>query len=333
MCSRFSLIRLIIYLIFLVSPLHAQKEIHDQFIKEMRWEKDSRIYLTLLNDSQYILNSKDLPHISLTDDLSKREESTYYPVHLSSEYISFLNARNEQKDGIQPGSNKTLWTEIHAVIGGGSIHFIHCLTYALETRQLDLRAPLMLRPKSGWRPDPLTQTYIQTHKWHYYLPLTQHEAHKEYRTRKKNGELGDLFSVPPDFLTLFLKTSEIKYKKMVRKNDMRSISRIDLVKVLLGSKYLGTAQISYIKTLVLKAVLQSSGVNLPSILVFDEFNAAVAMSLDETGYKIRRIVFYNSALLDQGERENREQGIKNWIDKINSQNRDNFQKSLKQRIQ
>jgi hypothetical protein len=102
---------------------------------------------------------------------------------------------------------------------------------------------------------------------------------------------------------------------------------------LLGSRYLGTAQISYIKTLVLKAVLQSSSVNLPSVLVFDEYNAAVAMSLNETGYKIRKIVFYNAASLDAGERESREQGISNWIEKINDQNRVNFQKILKQRMQ
>jgi len=320
-------------LIYLVIPLHAQNAVRDQNIKEMRWEKDSRIYLTLLNDSQYVLNSKDLPHISVTGDLSKREESTYYPVHLSSEYVSFLNVKNEQKEVIQPGSNKTLWTEIHAVIGGGSIHFIHCLTYALETRQLDMRAPLMLRPKSKWKPHPPTQSYIQTHKWHYFLPLNQREAHKEYKIRKKNGELDDLISVPPDFLKLFLETSEIKYKRMMHKNDIHNTSRIDLVKVMLGSKYLGTTQISYIKTMVLKAVLQSSTVNLPSVLVFDEYNAAVAMSLDETGYKIRKLVFYNSASLDLVERENREQGIRQWIEKINNQNRENFQRLLKQRMQ
>jgi hypothetical protein len=333
MFLRFILTFLILHRIFLVVPLHAQQAISDPYIKEMRWEKDSRIYLILLNDSQYILNSKDLPHVSAFGDLSDREESTYFPVHLASEYVSFLNEKNEQKEGIQPGSNKTLWTEIHTVIGGGSIHFIHCITYALETRQLDVRAPLMLRPKLNWKPDPLTQSYNQTHKWKYFLPLTQHEARKEYKIRQKNGELGDLFSVPPDFLKLFLQTSEIQYKRMLRKNEMRNSARIDLVKVLLGSRYLGTAQISYIKTQVLKAVLQSSSVNLPSVLVFDGYNAAVAMSLDETGYKIRKIVFYNAASLDIGDKESREQGIKDWIKKINDQNRVNFQKILRQRMQ
>jgi len=313
-------------------PLKAQQGIHDPYIKEMRWEKDSRIYLTLLNDSQYVLNSKDLPHVSFSGDLPQNEESTYYPVRLSSEYASFLSENKDKKEPLQAGTNKTLWTEIHTVIGGGSIHFIHCLAYALETRQLDLRAPLMLRPKSDWKPNPITQSYIQTHNWMFFLPLTQREAHKEFRIRQKNGELGELIVVPPDFLKLFLQTSEFQYKRMVRKNDLHNIARIDVVKVLLGSKYLGTAQISFIKTQVLKAVLQSSTVNLPSVLVFDGYNAAVAMSLDETGYKIRKIVFYNAASLDIGERENREQGIKSWIDKINEQNRKNFQQTLKQRM-
>jgi hypothetical protein len=330
---RFFLLILMFGRIFLVFPLNAQQVISDPYIKEMRWENDSRIYLKLLNDSLYILNSKDLPHVSVSGDLSKREESTYYPVHLSSEYVSSLNSKNEQKDNIQAGSNKTLWTEIHTVIGGGSIHFIHCLTYALEIGQLDIRAPLLIRPKSNWKPDPITQSYSQTHKWKYFLPLTQREAHKEYKIRQKNGELSDLLSVPPDFLKLFLQTSEMQYKRMIRLHEIRNSARIDLVKILLGSKYLGTAQISFIKTQVLKAVLQSSSLNLPSVLVFDGFNAAVAMSLDETGYKIRKIVFYNAASLDSGDKESREQGIRDWIEKINEQNRVNFQKILKQRMQ
>jgi hypothetical protein len=314
--------------IFPLLPLKAQENTHDAYIKEMKWEKDSRIYLKLLNDSLYMLNSKDLPHVSVSGDLPGNEEATYYPVKLSSEYVSFLSEKITPREVI-PGSNKTLWTEIHSVIGGGSIHFVHCLAYALETGQLDLRAPLMMRPESKWKPDPLTQSYLQTHKWKYFLPLRQREAHKEYKTRQKNGELGDLFAVPPDFLKLFLETNDMQYKRMLRNKDKRSISRIDLVKILLGSRYLGTAQISYIKTQVLKAVLQNSSVNLPSVLVFDGFNAAVAMSLDETGYKIRKIVFYNAASIDNGEMESREQGIRNWIEKINNQNRENFQKILK----
>ncbi len=331
MQSSISKVFSILIWIFPLFQLQAQDGIHDPYIKEMKWEKDSRIYIKLLNDSLYMLNSKDLPHVSVSGDIPRKEESTYYPVKLSSEYVSFLSEKTEPKE-VTPGSNKTLWTEIHSVIGGGSIHFVHCLAYALETGQLDLKAPLMMRPESKWKPDPLTQGYIQTHKWKYFLPLNQREAHKEYKIRKKNGELGDLFSVPPDFIKLFLKTSEMQYKKMLRNEDKRSISRIDLVKILLGSKYLGSAQISYIKTQVLKAVLQNSSVNLPSVLVFDSYNAAVAMSLDETGYKIRRIVFYNSNALDSGERENREQGIKSWIEKINNQNRENFQKILKNKM-
>ena len=326
-----SWILLVIFLILPLIPAKVQDGSNDSYIKEMKWEKDSRIYLKLLNDSLYILNAKDLPHVEITGDLAGKEESTYYPVKLSSEYVSFLSDKIEPKE-VTPGSNKTLWTEIHSVIGGGSIHFIHCLAYAMETGQLDLRAPLMMRPESKWKPDPLTQSYIQTHKWKYFIPLSQREAHKEYKIRRKNGELIDLFSVPPDFLKLFLETSENQYKRMIKRNDKRSVSRIDLVKILLGSKYLGTAQISYIKTQVLKAVLQKSGVNLPSVLVFDSYNAAVAMSLDETGYKIRRIVFYNSVSLDSGEKESREQGIKAWIEKINNQNRENFQKILKNKM-
>jgi hypothetical protein len=332
MNSKFLLLFIILSWTILINAIMGQDGTHDPYIKEMKWENDSRIFLTLLNDSLYVLNAKDLPHVAVTGDLAKREESTYYPVRLSSEYVSFLNAKNETNE-VSAGSNKTLWTEIHSVIGGGSIHFIHCLTYALETRQLDIQAPLMLRPESNWKPHPLTQSYIQTHKWKYFLPMTQHEALKEYKVRQKNGETGDLFSIPPDFLKLFLQTSEIQYRRMLRKKDWRNVSRIDLVKVLLGSKYLGTAQISYIKTQVLKAVLQSSGVNLPSIMVFDGYNAAVAMSLDETGYKIRKVVFYNSASLDAGEKASREQGIKSWIEKINDQNRENFQNMLKHRMQ
>ena len=148
-----------------------------------------------------------------------------------------------------------------------------------DTRYLSLTAPLMERPHSNWKPNPLTDTYLRTKKWKFFVPVEQKEAHKEYYLKKKENQLFALHDVPQDFIKLFLKTSDRNYKKIISTNQHEKQARIDLVKLLLGSNYLGETQIVYIKTMVLKAMVKYSYNQLPNVIVFDDLQAAVIMSL------------------------------------------------------
>lgn len=103
-----------------------------------------------------------------------------------------------------------------------------------------------------------------------------------------------------------------------------------MVKLLLGVNYLGEPQISYIRSSILAAVKQYTARQLPSVLIFDEFDAAAAMTLDQGGYRILKLVFRQGAGLSGDEMEQRRERIASVVSRINEYNNLAFQKRLEQ---
>jgi len=98
--------------------------------------------------------------------------------------------------------------------------------------------------------------------------------------------------------------------------------------LLLGAKYLGMDQISFIQNKVSVAVSLYSLNNLPTVIIFDDFNAAVAMVLDNTGYKIDYVVFRDQESISVEEQSLRIDQIEALIDAINEANERVFKKRL-----
>ncbi len=316
--------------------LRAQVNVNP-FIKDMKWGIDFQIHMTLSNDSSFSLNVKDLFHTNSKSD-STSSEFVYYPVMLASEFVDQLNYNKipiDKQEGSNTNSNRplSLWGSLHSSLGGGWIHFLNCMLYSLETKYLDPTAPLMVRPKTNWKPKPVTKSYLRTKKWQFYIPYEQKNAKKEYKKKLKEGQLTDLQHIPQEWVELFLQTSQKEYNEMKVKGDLKSISKIDLVKILLGSNYLGNAQISYIQTMVQKAILQYSFNRLPSIIVFDDIQVAVAMALDEKGYRMEKIVYRNVDELTPESRYNKELQVVNTIRSINMLNQKLFEQKLKKYYQ
>ena len=309
----------------------------NSFVKDMQWGVDYQIHLTLSNDSSYAVNIEDLVHSRTLGTDTVLKDFVYYPVMLARDFVDKL------KENYDPGKDTmlvnttakptTLWSALHSSLGGGWVHFVNCLLYSLETRYLSLTAPLMERPKSHWKPRPVTQTYLRTKKWKYYVPVNQKQAQKEYYLKEKENSLANIKDVPEDFIKLFLETNDKEYKKITEKHDIQKQARIDLVRLLVGANYLGNAQISYIKTMVLKAALQYSYNQLPSIIVFDDLDAAVIMSLNENGYHLEKIVFRNAGSLSDDEKLTRQQTIEQSIRIINKVNQKIFEERLKKYYQ
>ncbi len=291
-------------------------------VSEMNWKLDYQIYLKLANDSNYTYDIKNVFHVTN----SKQEFSTdyiFYPVNPGLEYSA-----NLPKDTLIHSNQKTLWSSLNAYLGGGWIHFTNCIAYALETQKLNLQAPLMIRPDSDWKPNPMTDSYKRTKNWTYYIPYEQKNAQKEYNRRLSSGTTGDLKSLPDSYLTLFMETSQKEYNKLKKEGKNNILAKIDLVKVILGANYLGDAQIKYISSAVFESIMSYSSNNLPSIIVFDEFDAAAVMSLDPDGYKIDKIVYKSSANLTDMEITSRNTEIESIITKINEYNQNSFKKQL-----
>lgn len=302
------------------------------FIKEMKWGLDYRINLTLANDSVYSINIEDLIHSKSVMADTSSQDFIYYPVMLAKDFVDKLKTTNTNtSDTTSSASVKptSLWSALHESIGGGWLHFVNCVHYSLETKYLNLSSPLMERPKTSWKPKPVTAPYLRTKNWKYYIPLDQKSAQKEYYLKAKEKSLANLEDLPKDFLRLFLETNNRNYKKIVKTQDYKSQSKIDLVRLLVGANYLGNAQISYIKTMVLKSVLLYSYNQLPSIIVFDDLEAAVIMSLNESGYNLEKIVYRNASTLSSDEIAEKRQKIEQTIHGINSIN----QKIFEQRLQ
>lgn len=307
------------------------------FIKDMKWGIDFQIHLTLNNDSTFLVNVNDLYHTNSSSD-STSSEFVYFPVMLASEFVNQLNSNHikiSSQDSNNDPSLKTvsLWGTLHSSLGGGWIHFLNCLQYSLETKYLDLTAPLMVRPQTNWKPKPVTKSYLRTKHWKYYIPYEQKYARKEYSLKKKENQLNDLQHIPQEWIRLFLETSQKEYDRLKAAGDYKTISKVDLVKILLGTNYLGKAQISYIQTMVQKAILQYSFNRLPSIIVFDDLELAVAMDLDEKGYRMEKIVFRNADGLSAEEKYSKELQARNMINSINVLNQKLFEQKLKRYYQ
>lgn len=304
--------------------------VKSQNIESMQWDKDFQIHITLANDSNYILDITELHHTNVAEDGST--SFTYLPTRLENEFVQKLKQTEVDTSVNQidiEESNKTLWSALHYSIGGGWVHFVNCLLYSLETDYLDINAPLMKRPDSNWKPKPMTESYKRTKKWEYYVPIDQKYAIKEYKIKKNNNSLGHLNDVPDQFIELFINTNQSDYEQMKFNYMKRDKAKIDMIKILVGANYLGETQIKYIKSMVLKSMVDYAENQLPSVIIFDNFNAAVAMSLNETGYQLDKIVFADERFISIETRLERVNKINAIVSQINEVNKEVFQQKLK----
>ena len=309
------------FLIFIFLPCLNIPELFSQ-VSEMKWELDYEIYMRMSNDSNFTYDVKDVFHV--TD--SKNEfssEFVFYPVNPGQQYADELNKRK-----IDTTSYSTLWSALHAKIGGGWVHFANCLAYAIETGTLNTREPIMKRPESKWKPNPATESYKRTKNWEYYIPLSQKNAQKEYKIRTKKGELGDLQNLPDEYITLMIETNQKEYEMFVSSGKNNLVARIDLVKLIMGANYLGEAQINYISNAVQSAIKGYAASKLPSVIIFDDLDAAAAMSLSTSGYSVESIVYKASANLSEKEIEENTSKINQIITNINDYNQKAFQRRL-----
>ena len=304
-------------------------------ISEMKWGLDYNLHIKLSNDTNYVMDVRGLYHTGKNLFIDTTDQSTtYYPVILDNEFIQYLkdqklNGKDEVRfDSTQTGQLRTLWSSLHKSLGGGYVHFINCLIYTLESNQLYLTDPIMRRPNSNWKPKPMTESFKRTHKWDYYIPYNQKQAKKEYRKRKSDYDLKDLLGIPVSFVELFLSTSQKQYEQYRKEQKKQMVSQIDIVRLLLGAKYLGKEQIQYIQSKVLTAVLRYNINTLPSVIIFDDYNAAVSMTLDNTGYKIGYIVFRDQNSISSEETQVRFRKIELLIKAVNDANDRVFKKRL-----
>ena len=326
-------------LLFLVVAFFTVEVIYSQVqqttIKQMTWGTDYQVYLKMDNDSDYRFAIDELFHANPEIAFNRKTEFVYFPVSFEQSYIDSL------VDAVKPVEEFTLakprdpqirritlWNSVGQSIGGGWAHFINCLVFVLETRQLEITAPLLTRPESTWKPKPMTDSYKRTRNWMYFVPVTQKQARKEYKIRKKRNQLGDLQNIPQAYVQLMLNTSEKEYVQMIEKKDFKSLAQIDLVKLLLGTPYLGEAQINYIKSRVLQSIANYNSNHMPSVMIFDKYEAAVAMSLDGMGYKAEKIVFKDEDKLSAEEIRQRRLIINGIIALINESNTKAFRTRL-----
>ncbi|MBI9069089.1 MAG: hypothetical protein JEZ09_17460 [Salinivirgaceae bacterium] len=324
--------KIILTLSFLSTMLFSNGQNRPE-ISDMKWGADFNIHITFSNDSSTIHEVKGLYHSknsSLTSD-----EVTYYPVNLDADFINELKNKDfdkRKKDNTNPTKEKsqTLWSALHNNIGGGYIHFINSIIYSFESGVLSMTAPLMKRPESDWKPNPMTESFKRTKKWEYYAPNNIKLAQKEYKLKEKKGELGDIKLLPPAFIDLFRTTSDKEYQVLVSNRETNKVAIIDMIKLMVGSHYLGQEQIDYIQNAVTKSIVKYNANNLPSVIIFDDFEAAVAMTLNLEGYKIDRVVFNNESQLTSDQIDSRLQKMEAIIEGINQANKKVFEKNLKQ---
>lgn len=319
-------------IVFAIAVLGAAT-LHAQTVKEMRWTPDFKLQVKLSNDTSQVLDVKALQHSGSVQDAISQSEATYYPVSLDQEFVNALKEKKVEMDRAAAdttlkSSNQTLWSALHLSLGGGYIHFINCMMYALESGHLNLSDPIMQRPVSTWKPKPMTESFKRTKKWSYFIPLNQKLAQKEFKVQKKNNEHRDIMVLPADFRDVFLATNEKSYLKMKAAGNKKEVAKIDIIRLILGSKYLGESQIKFIKSKVLNAISQYSANNLPSVVMFDDLNAAVAMSLNNEGYRIDQIIFKDSDSISQQEIDSRTARITSFIKAINEANERVFKKRL-----
>jgi len=110
---------------------------------------------------------------------------------------------------------------------------------------------------------------------------------------------------------------------------MDQVAKVELVKLMLGSNYLGKDQIKFITNSVSKAIQEYSIYALPSVIIFKNFNAAVAMTLADAGYKIEGIVFNDADKLTDDQKNQRIIEINKIIKNINEANQKAIEKKLR----
>lgn len=324
----------LLLLLLLLAPMPSLAQ--PRQIRSMSWDREYQLQVQLADDSTYVVDVRGLYHQGAwRPDQEQVEGTTFLPVNFDPEFIAYLKAHpltDTPPDTPRPArtSNATLWSALSAHLGGGYVHLINCLIYALENGTIHLECPIMLRPKTKWKPSPMTPTYRRTRRWEYYVPTTQRQAKKEYKLRKKEEALQDLQGIPRRFLELFLATSDREYRRMREDNKADLVAQIDLVRLLLGAKYLGEKQIAYIGDGVKQAVAQYSAHNLPSVIIFDDFNAAVAMRLDQQGYQVDYIVFQAQEAIPDQELQKRRNKIYTLVSNINAANTALFRRRLSQ---
>lgn len=329
-------IKLIAATLLIATPALAQKN----EISSMRWGADFNIHITFSNDSTSILDVRGLYHSTSTMPQMAvgSEEVTYYPVTLDPDFVDALKNKRLESFGDDTTTTlkfsdttraKTLWSALHGEIGGGYIHFINCLIYSLESKSLNLYSPFYRRPKSNWKPKPMTESYRRTCKWEYYCPDNQKLAQKEYYLKEKNGELGDIKLLPKSFIELFLTTNQKQYEQFAANGETNKVAIIDMMRLLLSANYLGIDQITLIQGAVSKSIIKYSMNSLPSVIIFDDFGAAVAMTLDHEGYKIDNVVFSQQDELSEEEISQRMQLMQGVINQVNSVNKKIFERNLK----
>lgn len=291
-------------------------------ISEMKWELDYEIFLKLSNDSSYSYDIRRLFHVTNSNE-EFSSDFVFYPVNPGKEFANEVKGIPNVNDNYF-----TLWSALHAKIGGGWIHFSNCIAFALEMGYLDIKAPLMKRPQTGWKPDPVTESYRRTNGWEYYVPVNQKEGQKEFLARVRTKDIADINSLPESYLELYLNTSDKDYESLRTSGRKAEVAKIDLVNIILGSKFLGEAQINYMSNAILESVLSYTSNRLPSVIIFDEFDAAAAMTLNAQGYKIENIVYRSAANITVEEAAMRNEQIEQIVKKINDYNRNSFKKWL-----
>lgn len=306
-------------------------------IQTMRWDSDYQLHVSLNNNSNYVVDVRGLFHETDKAANAGVSKVRYWPValdkdflhHLKSKPLTFEGISEDDEQNMDSVNHQTLWSSLHNHIGGGYVHLLNCIVYALESGYLTLEHPLMQRPISKWRPNPMTKSYKRTRKWRYYVPTQQKDAHKEYALRKKEDALGDLLGIPPSFVSLFLQTKEKGYQKLQKQGKRTELAQIDLVKIMLGARYLSEKPIKYISQCVKNAITTYTVNNMPSVIIFDDYHAAVAMRLDQKGYRIDYIVFQNQETLPQEEIARRERVIRQLVQNINEANAEVFRSRLR----
>lgn len=329
-------IKIISILLILPAIVVAQRN----EISLMRWGADFNIHITFSNDSTSILDVRGLYHSTSTMPQMAvgAEEVTYYPVTLDPDFVGALKDKKLESFGGDTAAAlkysdtvraKTLWSALHNEIGGGYIHFINCLIYSLESKSLNLYSPFYRRPKSNWKPKPMTESYKRTCKWEYYCPDNQKLAQKEYYLKEKKGELGDIRLLPKSFIDLFLSTNQKQYEQLIAAGETNKVAIIDMIRLLVAANYLGVDQITLIQGAVSRSIIKYSMNSLPSVIIFDDFGAAVAMTLDNEGYKIDNVVFNHQEELTADEIEQRMQLMQGVIRQVNAVNKKIFERNLK----
>ena len=320
----------LILLTTLASCFFAGKAQQNDPIKSMNWDDKFVIRVTNNEDKNFVFKVDELYHSNISDE---NFDKTYYPASLKNQLIEKIKGQEFVLDSSKDVKeyltvdNRTLWNAVHSRISGEWSHFINCTLFALEKNYLRLDAPYLQRPKSNWKPNPMTKSFKRTRKWKYYIPETQKLAIKEYKARKKEDNLGDIKKLPDLFISDFLNTNDKEYRTLVDR-DIKKKARIDIVRLILGGYYLGKTQIEYIGLAVLKAAVNYSAMQLPSVIVFDDINAAVVMSLDQYGYCVEKIVYSDLNKLTNYDIKQREALISKFVDQINDVNKKLFSRRL-----